>query len=1116
MAISTTGFLEVSQSVTTLGGSGGSVSANGATLDAPVAAGAGSIMLTGGGPDLVVNVDQTNAGDLVLSANRNVILNARLDSSSGNVDLSAIGTIFGSNDITSDGVGGTGGNVVFHSPHVLTADETINAARNATFQSTVDGPFALTVNAAGVTRLNGAVGSSAPLTSLTTDSAGSVSLNANITTTDSTTFNDAVIQTSDLALTTTGNGNIVLNSTLGMSGHNLALATGGSGSVSIAGPVTGGGDLSVVMANNAMFGSLSVNTVSVNATGTAEFSSAVNTIGTIAGSNDGFRVSASSIQFKAGSGSLDTHGHDVSLTGDAIALPTTFVTASNSTVTLQTLTPSTTIGLEDASRMLNFTEAQLNVIHTTNIVVGSLTQTGGITIGTDGPILQSTNYQLLTAGSLGVNGKMTLDASHTLAAVIGTDLMIASSGELRTSAGALTLRVGQDAIVHGTVSTDTGMLAINVGRDLSSSGTTSTNSGNLDVTVARDATLSGNTMTGSSPLTFLVGRNAVLTSTAVVQSTTGNIAMTAGTAVPCVGSLDMAAGAIIDAVNGKVALVAEQDITLGKIVSGNLTSPAVTITSHCGGIVNGDAAGVINVKSDTLVLRAVTGIGSSRSLVTSVSQLAAINTGSGSIGIDNVTGLPLNIDVVDGVTGISNTGAVAGDIRVSNTASINVNAAILNSTHGSVTLDATGVHSNIATMAPIAATGGNGNVSLTAGNNIDLFDTGMAADILSNGTGRISIVSQNVTTFHPNVTVQSGTGSIIDAPPLFVNLATPQVTALGLATASGDFGRPGEHNFTVVVNWNDGTIETFQFANPGHFEFRHFYHRNPNPINPSAPIPIDVTVFQDPHIHVQGRNVTTTNLLESLDSTSLRSFATVPGTGSSTFAYDLAPPVKYLVFPESRPTGDLPQQTAALLTSAGFANQDARRVEDTNLSERIVIFEVLEPDGTVSQRIPLPETALDDLLGSLRKNVSDDRSVIPDGRYRVLLKEPGEKRERLVLEFEIIRGSIADGNESTLDRPPSSLRPSNPPTSTDGDGASNDEPANDPQANRLDRDEPAEASDDPTVTDVTVAGTASFMAALVLPPVRVFPTGKPASSTSRLGRAARLLRRVAGQSGALR
>ena len=73
---------------------------------------------------------------------------------------------------------------------------------NITFASTVDGAFALTVNTAGVTAFNGAVGGATALASLTTDAPGTTDLNGGVVNTIGLqTYNDPVLLTANTVLT---------------------------------------------------------------------------------------------------------------------------------------------------------------------------------------------------------------------------------------------------------------------------------------------------------------------------------------------------------------------------------------------------------------------------------------------------------------------------------------------------------------------------------------------------------------------------------------------------------------------------------------------------------------------------------------------------------------------------------------------------------------------------------------------------------------------------------------------------------------------------------------------------------------------------------------------------
>ena len=72
------------------------------------------------------------------------------------------------------GVVNTTGPQTYNDPVLLTADTVLTSlsAGNITFASTVDGPFALSVNTAGITAFKGPVGGAIALASLTTDAPG--------------------------------------------------------------------------------------------------------------------------------------------------------------------------------------------------------------------------------------------------------------------------------------------------------------------------------------------------------------------------------------------------------------------------------------------------------------------------------------------------------------------------------------------------------------------------------------------------------------------------------------------------------------------------------------------------------------------------------------------------------------------------------------------------------------------------------------------------------------------------------------------------------------------------------------------------------------------------------
>ena len=187
--------------------------------------------------------------------------------------------------------------------------------------------------------------------------------------------------------------------------------------------------------------------------------------------------------------------------------------------------------------------------------------------------------------------------------------------------------------------------------------------------------------------------------------------------------------------------------------------------------------------------------------------------------------------------------------------------------------------------------------------------------------------------------------------------------------------------------------------------------------------------------------LTAEGVVGSLDFTTLNSFATVPGEGLISLVFDLTPAVKFLHFPDPVVVVDVPHHALAPLTQVGIDDFELRLNEGSGSSERVVYFEIFGPDGKVEKQIELKESDLDDLIESLRKNATSDRKL-PDGKYRVQLQEPGETRQRLVLEFEIFNGSIDDGTGPNRDRPPTSIPSTNagPESNSDDVEGNSNEP----------------------------------------------------------------------------
>ena len=342
-----------------------------------------------------------------------------------------------------------------------------------------------------------------------------------------------------------------------------------------------------------------------------------------------------------------------------------------------------------------------------------------------------------------------------------------------------------------------------------------------------------------------------------------------------------------------------------------------------------------------------------------------------------------------------------------------------------------------------------------------------------------------------SVIVKTATGTITNTLPLVYNIQAPQISATGEVVLSGDFGRPGEHNITITAYWGDGSSTTKTFADPGHFTFSHFYRGNPDKNDTSAPILINVQVTHDPHVVLNAMNVNTQANDQFVDNPALLTQASptppapfinadlsgaiynpsdptysslhgantkivsapgsesnpgnvayqditvramtvsVPGEGLSTFPFDVTPPVVYLHFPEQIVVIDHLGIAPLQLSQQDTLRLDLTGAEDAVAAERCVFLEILRADGSI-EKIKLPEHVLDHLLETV--------SELPDGRYRFLLLEPGESRQRLLLdEFEVRQGKIVDDNDRDEGSRSSGIRPMNPVKVGEDDPADADE-----------------------------------------------------------------------------
>ena len=904
------------------------------------------------------------------------------------------------------------------------------------------------------------------------------------TTDDSIRFNGATRLNSDVLITTglSGGGDITftVNATIDSQmgeRNDLTLETG-TGDIRLSAAVGSSDRLNDVLITQARnvdldaTGSLNAWTVTQNnGTGTTTLNGAVlvDSTNTLA---NGIRLRNDSIVVNS---AVSTAGTRITLTADTMEINPTTGSLDNTTGGLiqlwnKTAGKTISLGVETAGS-LSLKDAELDNIHTGTLLIGRLaTDTDGIsgntsvasgtitvkdTISLD-PMTATTTLHLRSAGNLIADANGLLVVTNLGIETIG-NVSLTNSNDVEV----LTAQViGAGSTFDFTDSND-----LQIGRIDPFIGTTTgliglkTNNGDIKLTVGDELHIDDDVAAGTADVTLTVGT--------IGTQSLGNDITAHGLQLLGKGSFELQnatnnVSTIAGQTDGQIRYTDADNLAIG-IVSSSLnasssgivaTGQLVSLTSVAGGLIDGNGA-ITNITSGSTALRAATGIGSGDALETSVSLLSARNTGSGSIQIDNVSGQLLTISTVDRLSGVVNNGASQGNIVVTNNASILVsevlasptNAPITNSTGGNISLLTNGGAFDITVNSPLTATGGNGTITLNAGRDIVVNDTGVTSDVSAVGTGQILLTAANnivLGSQDPNTTpatiqhtvandvvIQTASGAITNTTPLLFNVVTPQISALGEATVSGDFGRPGEQNITITVYWGDGTSTTQTFPIAGHFEFHHTYLGNPNAGDPSAPILINAQVEHDPNVLMMAANVNTSLLASDvnssmatqgqlsgpnfifLDQTSYAARLTTPGDGLASFVFDVTPPVVLLTLPEAAKFLDVLQQSGVQLAEGSSIRIEASGLEAGVTSERMVNLEILSPDGSVRQRVALSESVLDDMLDVIGK--------LPDGKYRFQLQEPGEERQRTLLEFEVRQGKIADAQDAG-DRPPTSTK----------------------------------------------------------------------------------------------
>ena len=411
----------------------------------------------------------------------------------------------------------------------------------------------------------------------------------------------------------------------------------------------------------------------------------------------------------------------------------------------------------------NLTIGRLVTTDTSDAAVTLEVTVGGVIDGgaTGGVDVEATGGRLVIDSRTGVGSEAALE---TTVASLDIDNLTTGNIDIAETDAVTIVKAVQGTTGNIQVVAAAGTITVDsAGSPANAISTLLTGTVTLDaIGAASDVVVNDGISTASGTITVTADNDITFAAEGDVSSTSGNVSFTADADATADagagGALAMVDGTVINAGSGTIALAADENITLGGLVTTNNTGTAVTLTSASGAVVDGGATDVdVVAAAGTLVIDAVTGVGSGAALETTVAFLDIDNTTSGNIEINETDAVDVN-KFASTVANDGNplTGAitlVAGGLienRISNISAID----------GNITLTGTGQNTDVSNFEAITTTN-TGGVTITA-DDTTFFDS--ASSITASGSGNVSVTANadNLTGNNSNV-INVANGAVIDA-----------------------------------------------------------------------------------------------------------------------------------------------------------------------------------------------------------------------------------------------------------------------------------------------------------------------------------------------------------------
>ena len=753
--------LTIDGTVSSDSGLGGTLSITGATVNGMVKVGAGSVSIQGGDVDLTIAAAINSGSDIILNAERDVIISNTVTAGGGAKIIVTADTNSGT-DAGSGPTGGHGG------VHVTAAGQLYLGG------GPLDIGGSVAVRGSDIFATAGAV--------------DSVRIDANGT-------SDQVLSNGAIIIGDSGNApsgaatiiNGLIRNTLSLSTIQISAAgnveLGSFGDVlAVDGAITitadneaGNHGGQVIMANGAQV-SASTATITVEADGNVSI---------------GQLSTANTVSVKSISGAITDAGDDHM---DIIAVNTSLSALTGIGDDADALETRTSAAAVTHTIAAETDSGDIHIVNTGSLTVGTVGSLSGITItdnsGIGSDVQDSTldNITLSAASPLTVNSAITNNDGSGISLTSTND---GGSDDHLTINAALTI-TGGDASEDAT--------------------------GNVDLNAGTNLVINANIRTDAAgAITGVAVGNVQVLATSELTTVDGNQQLTATN-----GSVTLADGTSLQSTTGDISISAATDVGLSALTTG---VGGIRVAAAAGSITDNTVAESANLTNTGMVtLSAATGIGATGSadINTDIAFVQAMNSTSGDIVIHEFDELSIAGTGVSTTGGNGNirVDVDAGNLVVNSAAVITANGSgdvTLNVDDGMLTQNAavssgTGdidVYANAVAQNSTISTASTGRISVTADSgDITMADGTSTVSVLGaigyGATGNVRLASVSSTSGNITITADSDSsaaGSVIDnSAAETANIATSGFVSLTAATGIGAAG-------TADINTEIGSLQ---------------------------------------------------------------------------------------------------------------------------------------------------------------------------------------------------------------------------------------------------------------------------------------------------------------------